>query len=94
MELRVHQATCCGQFYYDGREESGTGPDIDLQTCILPPNTNTNTGTNTKYKYKYSTATRRGETGPDILTLLQILSMYKCTVSSNDERIKRVKQGG
>ena len=47
VELRVHQATCCGQFYYDGREESGTGPDIDLQTCILPPNTNTNTNTGT-----------------------------------------------
>ena len=98
VELRVHQATCCGQFYYDGREESGTGPDIDLQTCILPPNTNTNTGTNTKYKYKYSTATRRGETGPDILALLQSHSMHKCTlyslISPNDEHIKRVKQGG
>ena len=89
----MHQATCCGQFYYDGREESGTGPDIDLQTCILPPNTNTNTGTNTKYKYKYSTATRRGETGPDILANSFNAQMYSL-ISPNDEHIKRVKQGG
>ena len=29
-----------------GREDVGTGPDIDLETCILPPNTNTNASTN------------------------------------------------
>ena len=37
-----------------GREDVGTGPDTDLRTCILPPNTNTNTSTNTNTKIRFS----------------------------------------